>query len=131
MNETISFDDINSSIIYAPNGTMKSSFAKTFEDISQGRQVSEEVFGLESKWEIKDENGMAISPDSIMVINPFSDVKDNSQGMLMANDKLRKDYIAIHKSMGNTKQVNIINGYKNVIRSIYGASNSNKSSEWK
>ncbi len=104
MNETISFDNINSSIIYAPNGTMKSSFAKTFEDISQGRQVSEEVFGLESKWEIKDENGMAISPDSIMVINPFSDVKDNSQGMLMANDKLRKDYIAIHKNIDGKKE---------------------------
>lgn len=39
----------NVAIIYAPNGTMKSSLAKTFEAIRDNKPVEEKVFDLMSE----------------------------------------------------------------------------------
>lgn len=46
MNETIDYSNNNVAIIYAPNGTMKSSLAKTFEAIRDDRQVEEKYMDL-------------------------------------------------------------------------------------
>lgn len=46
MNETIDYSNNNVAIIYAPNGTMKSSLAKTFEAIRDDRQVEEKYTDL-------------------------------------------------------------------------------------
>ncbi len=40
-------------LIYASNGTMKTSFAKTFLDISKNRDPEEIVHKLEPSWNIK------------------------------------------------------------------------------
>ena len=71
MQQDIDFSKNNVAVIYAPNGTMKSSFAKTFEAIRDGKTVEEKVYGCKSKYSITDETATAISPESIMVINPF------------------------------------------------------------
>ena len=41
--QDIDFSKNNVAVIYAPNGTMKSSFAKTFEAIRDGKTVEEKV----------------------------------------------------------------------------------------
>lgn len=99
LNQSIDYSNNNVAVIYAPNGTMKSSLAKTFEAIRDKRPVEEKVFGCDSSYSIVDENNTNIPSESIMVINPFDENAYENQGLLMANDALRKQYILIHKSI--------------------------------
>ena len=99
LNQTIDYSNKNVAIIYAPNGTMKSSLAKTFEAIRDKRPVEEKVFGYQSLYSIEDENEVDIPSQSIMVINPFDENAYENQGLLMANETLRKQYLLIHRSI--------------------------------
>ena len=102
--QDIDFSKNNVAVIYAPNGTMKSSFAKTFEAIRDGKTVEEKVYGCKSKYSITDETSTAISPESIMVINPFDENAYENQGTLMANETLRRQYIQIYKSIDQSRE---------------------------
>lgn len=104
MNTSIDYTNNNVAIIYAPNGTMKSSLAKTFEAIRDNKPVEERVFGFRSSCSIVDEHNTNITPESIIVINPFDENAYENQGMLMANDELRKKYMVIHKTIKEKKQ---------------------------
>ncbi len=58
--------------IYAPNGSMKTSFAQTFKDMSQGAPPKDRIFPARvSTRAIKDETGADLSPDSILVLPPY------------------------------------------------------------
>lgn len=103
LNQSIDYSNNNVAVIYAPNGTMKSSLAKTFEAIRDRRPVEEKVFGYVSSYSIVDENDTNIPSESIMVINPFDENAYENQGLLMANDALRKQYLLIHKSIEEKK----------------------------
>ena len=105
MNETIDFSRNNVAIIYAPNGTMKSSLAKTFENIRDGEEVQERIYGYASNCDIKVDNGMDLKSENIMVINPFDENACENQGLLMASEELRAEYIEIHKSIEYKKQI--------------------------
>lgn len=104
MNETIDYSNNNVAIIYAPNGTMKSSLAKTFEAIRDDRQVEEKIYGFKSSCSISDEDNVAISKEQIIVINPFDENTYEGQGLLMANEPLRKAYLNIHDSIESKKE---------------------------
>lgn len=104
MNETIDYSNNNVAIIYAPNGTMKSSLAKTFEAIRDDRQVEEKIYGFKSSCSISDENNVAILKEQIIVINPFDENAYEGQGLLMANEPLRKAYLNIHDSIESKKE---------------------------
>lgn len=104
MQQNIDFSKNNIAVIYAPNGTMKSSFAKTFEAIRDGKTVEEKVYGCKSKYSITDEGAVAISPETIMVINPFDENAYENQGTLMANELLRRQYIQIYKSIDQSRE---------------------------
>ena len=104
LNETIDYSNNNVAIIYAPNGTMKSSLAKTFEAIRDDRQVEEKVYGLKSLCNIFDEDNVALSKEQIIVINPFDEKAYEGQGLLMANESLRKAYLSIHDSIESKKE---------------------------
>ncbi|HEN1028083.1 TPA: hypothetical protein U3S47_002118, partial [Streptococcus agalactiae] len=104
LNETIDYSNNNVAIIYAPNGTMKSSLAKTFEAIRDDRQVEEKVYGLKSLCNISDEDNVALSKEQIIVINPFDENAYEGQGLLMANESLRKAYLNIHDSIESKKE---------------------------
>ncbi len=104
LNETIDYSNNNVAIIYAPNGTMKSSLAKTFEAIRDDRQVEEKVYGLKSLCNISDEDNVALSKEQIIVINPFDENAYEGQGLLMANESLRKAYLSIYDSIESKKE---------------------------
>ena len=53
--------------IYAPNGTMKSSFARTFLDISNGEMPRDERFNKPSEFQIL-VNGARIAVEEIYVV---------------------------------------------------------------
>lgn len=101
----IDYSKSNVAVIYAPNGTMKSSLANTFAAVRDGKPVVERIFGRPSSYAFTDEKGDALEPDKIMVINPFNENAFDGQGLLMANEKLRSQYISIHKSIDEKKDI--------------------------
>ena len=105
IHEIIDYSNNNVAIIYAPNGTMKSSLAKTFEAIRDDRQVEEKVYGLKSLCNISDEDNVPLSKEKIIVINPFNENAYEGQGLLMANESLRKAYLSIHDSIESKKEL--------------------------
>ena len=44
LNKELTFEKKNVIAIYAPNGMMKTSFAKTFKDISQHSETSDKIY---------------------------------------------------------------------------------------
>lgn len=104
LDEDIDYSNNNVAIIYAPNGTMKSSLAKTFEAIRDSKQAEEKIFGYTSVCNITDDQNMPIPSEKIIVINPFDQNSYEGQGLLMANDTLRRKYLNIHKSIEEKKE---------------------------
>lgn len=105
--------------IYAPNGSMKTSFAKTFDQISKGEEPKEERYGRSSSYEII-ANGQPISSDLIYVLKSELNIASESQAItdILVNsthkrrydeiivdvDKKRRDlYNAINKKYGIKK----------------------------
>lgn len=101
--KTIDYSNNNVAIIYAPNGTMKSSLAKTFEAIRDGKSVEEKVYGLKSSYSILADD-VPISKEKVIVINPFDEITYEKQGLLMVNESLRSAYVNIHKSIADKKE---------------------------
>ncbi|MEE9372354.1 MAG: hypothetical protein V3V00_04800 [Saprospiraceae bacterium] len=58
--------------IYAPNGTMKTSFANTFMDFSNSQPSKDLIFtARENKRIITNENGVELQAEEIFVIVPY------------------------------------------------------------
>jgi len=87
--------------VYAPNGVMKTSFANTFRDLSQGIPSSDRIWkDNETKRVINDENGDELKPESVFVIEPYNEgYRSDRISTLLVNEKLRKSYDAIHKEI--------------------------------
>ncbi len=106
MKHTIDFNEKNIAIIYAPNGTMKSSLANTFRARKANADPEERIYGEKSRYKITDENGNDVFGERIMVLNPIEEVTDDAtQGLLMANEELRKKYILIYKRIEELKAI--------------------------
>ena len=58
--------------LYAPNGSMKTSFAKTFKDFSSGKETKDSIFTERiTTREIKNEANADLLPAQIFVIEPY------------------------------------------------------------
>ena len=66
--------------IYAPNGVMKTSFAKTFRDLSNGEDSQDLIFPDTRKntRTIQDESNTDITKDKVFVIEPY-----NNEGLML------------------------------------------------
>lgn len=92
---TFDFSKGRSAAIYASNGTMKSSLARTFKDARGGSSPRDRIYDLPGQSRILCD-GKPIAPDDILVFDP-ADAKDEtktSAGILVHN-KLRTEYNAI------------------------------------
>ena len=97
--KSIDYSNNNVAVIYAPNGTMKSSLAKTFEAIRDGKPVEEKVFGNISSYDIVDENNTNIPSESI--IEQTSDEEKNKtleDLRNLAKEKKIKNYSKMTKA---------------------------------
>lgn len=101
------FSKVNSYLIYAPNGTMKTSFAKTFDLISKNDKKNlpkDIVYDKKSKFEIlfDDEE---INPDSILVINAEDNSYDSTNKItsFIARKELKEKYDQIYSELNNSK----------------------------
>ena len=90
--------------IYAPNGSMKTSFAKTFDDCSKDRETTDLAFPNRTTIrEILSDN-QAINPENIFVIEPYNqNYQSEKISTLLANKELKKEYESIHKDIDKTK----------------------------
>ena len=76
--------------VYARNGLMKTSFAKTFQKIQQGKQteVSDLIFDDAGSINIEID-GRAISPDDVFVIKSFESSYESDISSLLVNDAIK------------------------------------------
>ncbi|MEV4780496.1 hypothetical protein MRBLMU1_003049 [Burkholderia sp. LMU1-1-1.1] len=80
--------------IYAPNGFMKTSLSKTFEDHAKQRDSSDLIFSDRvSERTITDGSGVNIAPESIFVIEPYNqDFSSERTSLLLVNSEIKQKY---------------------------------------
>lgn len=88
------FTDTGGYAIYAPNGFMKTSLSKTFNDLAKNRNTTDLVFpDRVTTREIKGDDGNDISADSIFVIEPYiQDFSSEKTSSLLVNSAIKKKY---------------------------------------
>ncbi|EKO3542434.1 AAA family ATPase [Vibrio fluvialis] len=94
----------NTFAIYAPNGLMKTSFTKTFEEIAEEREPKEERFNRPSTFEISFD-GKDIEKECIYVLKSEIDTNsdDESVSNLLINQESKLAYDLLIKSIDKIK----------------------------
>lgn len=101
-----SFSRSNAVAIYAPNGSMKSSFAQTFQDIADAEESRDRIFpDRKTIRSVTDEAGDELLAESVVVIKPYDEVLGHTEetSMLLVDTKLRSEYEALHKDIEQSK----------------------------
>ncbi len=92
--------------IYAPNGTMKSSLAQTFQDLASGEPTTDRIFPARTTIRrITDEHGNELPRESIFVVRPYDQEFGPTErtSTLLVDAKLRKEYEALHANIDTAK----------------------------
>jgi len=107
LNEELDFSSGNSFAIYAPNGVMKTSFAKAFQDLSNEKESEDRIFRDRQTIRIvNDENDIAITKEKVFVIVPYSEeFKSEKLSTLLANKGLKEEYDRINRSIKEKKDL--------------------------
>lgn len=85
--------------IYAPNGSMKSSLASTFQDIADGNASRDRIFPTRATVRVvQDENSANIGAANVLVLRPYEEFssKGDATATLLVNAALRQEYEALH-----------------------------------
>lgn len=112
--------------IYAPNGVMKTSFAKTFRDFSNNSETKDLAFP--SRNTIREISGdVEIKPENVFIIEPYlENYQSEKISTLLANKELKEHYEEIHKEIDKIKgelikklkQLSGLSGRKESIESV-------------
>lgn len=91
--------------IYAPNGVMKTSFARTMMDLSKGALPSDLAFpDRKSKFEVL-LNDEPIASSEIFVVQSYDEKYASTEvSTLLANSDLKERYEDVHRSIGEAKK---------------------------
>lgn len=111
------FEKLNSYLLYAPNGTMKTSFAKTFDILSKDDKKNlpkDLVHGKKSKYEIVVDDNI-FDPTQILVINADDNSFDatNKITSFIASKELKQKYETIYSDL-NTAKDEFLKKLKNI-----------------
>lgn len=114
------FDDTNSYLIYAPNGTMKTSFAKTLDLIAKNdkkNQPKDLVYDKKAKFQIL-WDGNEVDQTSILVVNAEDDSFDAIQKIssFIASKDLKEKYDLVYKEL-NTAKAELLKKLKTISQS--------------
>lgn len=102
--ETFTFKKANANLIYAPNGVMKTSFAKTFLALSKGVEPEERMFNKKPKYDIRID-GVELKKDNVLVIKPFDkDYEASNLSTLLVNSDKKTEYDKIIKDILDAKK---------------------------
>lgn len=104
--------------IYAPNGSMKTSFAKTFKDLMDGEETKDLIYPeRKTIREIKDENNIELSKEEVFVIEPYNErYFSNKESTLVVEKELREQYEKIYGDLDKEKN-SFIKNLKSVSQS--------------
>lgn len=103
---TFDFSKCHTFVVYAQNGVMKTSFAKTFDDYIVGNDSRDQVFNKEPYLrEIFDKTNSPIDVNDIFIIKSFIDTEYTSDNLstLLIRSELRKKYEEILSYLNNSK----------------------------
>lgn len=102
---TFDFSRKNVFTVYAPNGTMKTSFAKTCKDYLTGNVSKDLIFPeRQSSVSLKDSEGNDILIEQMLVIEPYNEqYKSDKVSTLLVNPELRANYESILISIEQEK----------------------------
>ncbi|CAD7774550.1 MAG: hypothetical protein KBONHNOK_00733 [Candidatus Methanoperedenaceae archaeon GB50] len=90
--------------IYAPNGVMKTSFAKTFKDFAEERETKDLAFPDRETIRVITSDA-SIRPFNIFVVEPYNeDYQSEKMSTLLVNKKLKSEYETIHKDIDKVKK---------------------------
>ncbi len=114
LEQDFDFSNFKTFAIYAPNGVMKTSFAKTFDDFANGRDSKDKIFNREPyERKINDENDTDINIKNIFVIKSFIDTRYTSDEIstLLVRSELREEYEKALKTLEDAKR-SVVNELK-------------------
>jgi hypothetical protein len=114
LEQEFNFSDFKTFAVYAPNGIMKTSFAKTFDDYVNGKESRDKIFNREPyEREINNENDTEIDIKNIFVIKSFIDTKYTSDEIstLLVRSELREEYEKVLKILDDAKK-NVVSALK-------------------
>lgn len=102
------FSECRSNLVYAPNGVMKTSLAKTFSRISEGNEPEEKLFGRAPSYDIR-VDGNALQRDSVFVVKPFdSDYESSNLSTLLVNPKKKSQYDSAYKEILKSRKALVV-----------------------
>lgn len=104
--KTIDFDDKKTILIYAPNGTMKTSLANVFRDIMNNAQSMDRIFqDRKTICDIKIDDKI-INSNSLFVADAEEQfVAEEKISTFLASKKLKVEYDSIHKNLDEKKKL--------------------------
>lgn len=99
------FSQQRTCVIYASNGAMKTSLAKTFMDLSNGVNSKDLVFpNRKTIREIRGEDDKDITKEQVFVMQSYDEVfSSEKMSTLLVNNKLKKLYDEIHIKIDEKK----------------------------
>jgi energy-coupling factor transporter ATP-binding protein EcfA2 len=99
-----SFAKCNANLIYAPNGVMKTSLAKTFQRLAEKKEPEEKLYNRQPEYEIK-LDGEDITADDILVVQPFDPGYESGNiSTLLVNFEQKAQYDAAYKEVLDARQ---------------------------
>ncbi|MCX6790854.1 MAG: hypothetical protein NTV62_01505 [Candidatus Gribaldobacteria bacterium] len=91
--------------IYAPNGSMKTSFAKVFKDLIKEEETKDLIYPERTTIrEIKNENDVALLKEEVFVIEPYNETYfSDKESTLVVEKALREQYEKIYSDLDKEK----------------------------
>lgn len=102
----LSFKDARATAIYAPNGMMKTSFARAFSDLSCGEPSADHVFpDRGSSRSITDQDDVPLSPEQVVVIVSYDEEMGPTEqtSTLLVDRTLRSEYADLQRGISEAK----------------------------
>jgi hypothetical protein len=95
--------------IYAPNGSMKTSFAKTIDQLRQGLEPKDERFNRPSSW-VLEADGRDVDPEQIYVLYSAPDISREPESMsaILVNPSEKKRFDEIFLTLEKQKNSLVI-----------------------
>lgn len=120
LNYIFDFSEKSTYAIYAPNGVMKTSFAKSFLDFTKKQQSNDAIFkDRKTKRKITNETDVELGNDAVFVVLPYAqDFKSSRISTLLVNKLLKEKYEKIHADIDEKKELLI-----NELKSFSGIKN--------
>ncbi len=106
LDEKLDYSTAKAIAVYAPNGSMKTSLAQTFQDIAAGTDSKDRIFPARACTRVvRDENDADLPKDSVLVVRPYEETLGHSTktSTLLVNATLRKEYEDLHAEIDAAK----------------------------